>query len=74
MFKADIEDTFKYGFARIVYNNHFDKHFCDFTIQQFLISLGYSSFDELSDDERSFIYKNGLFPEWYAISEESISG
>jgi len=74
MFKADIEDTFKYGFARIVYNNHFDKHFCDFTIQQFLISLGYSSFDELSDDERSFIYKNGLFPEWDAISEESISG
>ena len=74
MFKADIEDTFKYGFARIVYNNHLDKHFCDFTIQQFLISLGYSSFDELSDDERSFIYRNGLFPEWDAISEESISG
>lgn len=74
MFRVDIEDTFKYGFARIVYNNHFDKHFCDFTIQQFLISLGYNSFDDISEDERSSIYKKGTFPEWDAISEEPISG
>ena len=44
MFRRDIEDTFKNGFTRIEFKNHFDKHYCDYTIKEFLISLGYNSF------------------------------
>lgn len=73
LFTKDIEETFKNGFARVEVKNHFDKHFCDFTIQQFLISLGYHSFDELKEEERSLIYKCGRFPEWDEITEEPIS-
>ena len=73
LFAKDIENTFKNGFARIELDNHFDKHFCDFTIQQFLISLGYHSFDELKEEERSLLYKCGRFPQWEDIVEEPIS-
>ena len=73
LFTKDIEETFKNGFARVEVKNHFDKHFCDFTIQQFLISLGYHSFDELKEEERSLIYKCGRFPVWDEITEEPIS-
>ena len=68
--KQDIEDTFKNGFARIEYSNYFDKYFCDFTIQQFLMKLGYHAWDELNENERKLIYKNNLFPVWDEISEE----
>lgn len=73
LFARDIENGFKHGFSRVVMNNFFDKHYCDFTIQQFLISLGYHSFEELKDEERSLLYKCGRFPVWEDISEEPIS-
>lgn len=68
--KKDIEDTFKHGFARVEYNNYFDKHFCDFTIQEFLMKLGYHAWDELNENERKLIYKNNVFPVWDEIVEE----
>ena len=73
-FKHDIEQAFKPGFARVELNINFDKYFCDFTIQQFLISLGYNSFEEMKEEERSNLYKYGRFPVWQEISEEAISG
>lgn len=73
-FKHDIEQAFKPGFARVELNINFDKYFCDFTIQQFLISLGYNSFEEMKDEDRSNLYKYGRFPVWQEISEEGISG
>jgi len=72
MFRRDIEDTFKNGFTRIEFKNHFDKHYCDYTIKEFLISLGYNSFEELKEDERPLIYKSGSFPKWDDIKEEPI--
>ncbi len=72
MFRRDIEDTFKNGFTRVEFKNHFDKHYCDHTIKEFLISLGYNSFEELKEDERPLIYKSGRFPEWDDIKEEPI--
>ena len=73
MFRRDIEDTFKNGFTRFEFKNHFDKHYCDHTIKEFLISLGYNSFEELKEDERPLIYKSGRFPKWDDIQEEPIS-
>lgn len=73
-FKDDIEATFKSGFAKVVTGNFYNKHLCDFTIQQFLISLGYNSFDELDEASRSALYKDGSLPVWDEIEEEPISG
>ena len=73
-FKEDIEATFKFGFAKVVTGNYYNKHLCDFTIQQFLISLGYNSFDELDEASRSALYKDGVLPVWDEIVEEPISG
>jgi len=74
VFKQDIEDGFQHGFSRIEHCIHLNKYLCDYTIQQFLMSLGYNSFDELKPDEQAFIYKNGHFPEWDDITEEPMSG
>jgi len=73
-FKDDIEATFKAGFAKVVTGNYYNKHLCDFTIQQYLISLGYNSFDELDEASRSALYKDGNLPVWDDIEEEPING
>ena len=68
--KQEVEDTFQHGFARIIYDNFFDKHYTDFSIQEFLIKLGYNAFEELNENERKLIYRDGRFPDWNSIVEE----
>ena len=68
--KQEVEDTFQHGFSRIIYDNFFDKHYTDFTIQEFLIKLGYNAFEELNENERKLIYRDGRFPDWNSIVEE----
>ena len=68
--KTEIEDTFKHGFSKIVHNIHFDKYFTDYSIQQFLEKYDCHHWDELLNEEKSLIYKNGSFPRWEDIVEE----
>ena len=53
-----------------------DTHLSDFDIKSILISLGYSSFNEVSKNDKFSLYKNGRFPEteWNDIVKESNNG
>ena len=72
--KLDLQDAWKDGFGRITHNVHLDKYLTHHGIKTHLISLGYNSFEDVSDAERKHIYRDGKFPVWNEITEELVSG
>lgn len=72
--KESFQTTFKRGFGRVEHGMKLDKFLPDIAIKSFLLSLGYTSFDDVSPDERANLYRSGNLPVWDAIVEEGISG
>ena len=72
--KSDFEATWKLGFTTILRNQYLDKHLSNYAIKAHLLSLGYTSFEDVHEVERIQIYRSGNFPDWDTIVEEPISG
>ena len=72
--KSDFEATWKLGFGTIQRNQYLDKHLSNYAIKAHLLSLGYTSFEDVPEVERIQIYRSGNFPNWDTIVEEPISG
>lgn len=72
--KSDFEATWKLGFGTILRNQYLDKHLSNYAIKAHLLSLGYTSFEDVPEVERIQIYRSGNFPNWDTIVEEPISG
>lgn len=70
-FEMALGKTFKHGFKRIVTDISLDKFLPDFEIKNFLVSLGYSSFQDVLEDEKKAIYRSTVFPEWESIEQEA---
>lgn len=69
-FEMALEKTFKFGFKRIVTGISLDKFLPDFEIKNFLVSLGYTSFEDVPEDEKRAIYRSTNFPIWESIEQE----
>ena len=69
-FQMALEKTFKNGFKRIVTGISLDKYLPDYEIKNHLISLGYSSFEDVLENEKKAIYRSTNFPNWESIEQE----
>lgn len=72
--KAALEATFKNGFGSKTFNQPLNKLFTDWKIKNYLMEIGYSSFEDVLDCDRNSIYRGGNFPTWSAIEEDDING
>lgn len=69
---SDFQHTWKSGFDSVSYGVPLNKYLTDFGIKTHLQSIGYTSFDEVLENEKRNVFKNGIFPDWNEIIEDSI--
>lgn len=69
---SDFQHTWKSGFDSVTYGVPLNKYLTDFGIKEHLQSIGYTSFDDVSENERRNVFKSGTFPDWNEIIEDSI--
>ena len=69
---SDFQHTWKSGFDSVSYGVPLNKYLTDFGIKAHLQSIGYTSFDDVLENEKRNVFKSGNFPDWNEIIEDSI--
>ena len=69
---SDFQHTWKSGFDSVSYGVPLNKYLTDFGIKTHLQSIGYTSFDDVPENEKRNVFKDGNFPDWNEIIEDSI--